>query len=443
MKTLPDQISRLPLRVLHLSAVDFGGAGSAAYRLHFAMRQRGLDSNLVVWDSRNKGDGIIDTKRPGWKAVRRLAGRIWYRGTSRTRYTFRDQSMRSLSRRRLTKLASDIKPNLIIVHYISNFLTFQDVALLQSLTGARVIFHLLDMGLFTGGCHYSWGCRGYQFRCGNCPALPARTARDSSSQILEDKLAAMTTMDFAVVAPSSQLFSEGVVAKVFENAEIHRIPIGVDPDKLGKYSVRAARNALGIDQNEIVLMLGAQNLDDPRKGIKILFESLKSLDSEEQLQRRVSLLIVGDAGELQTLSDLSIKTYLLGHVEANVLAQAYCAADFFVCPSVEDSGPMMVNESMMSGTPVVGFPIGVLPDLVVENKTGILAKTVDKHGLATAIAKALNWDEEERKLSRELCRAHAMEVCSLDAQVRSFVDLAPRKDDGNGYDVLEAARMGH
>jgi hypothetical protein len=36
------------MKVLHISTVDFGGAGTAALRLHFNLRARGLDSRMLT-----------------------------------------------------------------------------------------------------------------------------------------------------------------------------------------------------------------------------------------------------------------------------------------------------------------------------------------------------------------------------------------------------------
>ena len=53
--------------------------------------------------------------------------------------------------------------------------------------------------------------------------------------------------------------------------------------------------------------------------------------------------------------------------------------------SIEDSGPMMINESIMCGTPVVCFDMGVARDLVHTGRTGYRAALRDSSDLAFGI----------------------------------------------------------
>jgi glycosyltransferase involved in cell wall biosynthesis len=55
------------------------------------------------------------------------------------------------------------------------------------------------------------------------------------------------------------------------------------------------------------------------------------------------------------------------------IVNCYNAADFFVIPSIEDNLPNTVVESLACGTPVLGFNIGGIPDMVINNKSGLLA----------------------------------------------------------------------
>ena len=73
----------------------------------------------------------------------------------------------------------------------------------------------------------------------------------------------------------------------------------------------------------------------------------------------------------------------------NQLADLYKISYMFVSTSVEDAGPMMINESIISGTPVVSFDMGVAKDIVNSN-TGILIKNISSEHLALGIQKILN-----------------------------------------------------
>jgi glycosyltransferase involved in cell wall biosynthesis len=63
----------------------------------------------------------------------------------------------------------------------------------------------------------------------------------------------------------------------------------------------------------------------------------------------------------------------------------YSAADMVVVPSREDNQPLVGLEAMACGTPVVAFNAGGIPEYVIPNETGLLAKLGDERDLAAKI----------------------------------------------------------
>jgi len=88
--------------------------------------------------------------------------------------------------------------------------------------------------------------------------------------------------------------------------------------------------------------------------------------------------------------DLSIKAHNMGHIsDERKLSLIYSAADVFAFPSREDNAPLTVVESMLSGTPVVAFPVGNVPELVTHGETGYIAAYGDPEDFARGLAWAL------------------------------------------------------
>lgn len=418
----------MPIRVLHISAADHGGAGTAAVRLHEALRRAGAESRMIVWSRRGScGDTSVLKPQPAEAKARRFGARAWYRLTSRRRFFFQNQRL-SLDRGTdLVAQAVLFRPDLIVVHYISNFVSFDTIAALQSETGARVAWNLLDMAPLTGGCHYSWECSGYQHGCGSCPALPFRPREDASSQAIRDKRAALLGMDHVVVATSSTLYAQAKSSALFQNAEIQTVLIGVDDTEFPYLDRDEARTRLGIGHEGRILFFGTQKLSEHRKGMKVLVEALARLKPHLRNGASLPLLLVaGNEGGLGGLDEAGYPIHKLGYVDRATLALAYSAADFFVCPSLEDSGPMMVNESMMAGTPVVAFQIGVVPDLVSSGESGIVATEKTADSLAKALAQALLWDSNHLRNARITCRQVAQDKCATDLQAGRFIQIASR-----------------
>ena len=150
---------------------------------------------------------------------------------------------------------------------------------------------------------------------------------------------------------------------------------------------------------------GAANLNHPRKGITYLIESLNilSLYPKESYSNDDILLLI--AGNKFNAQDIPFDYMNLGYLEHECeLASAFRACDVFVCPSIEDSGPLMINQSIMSGRPVVAFKMGVATDLVLNGKTGYVADLKNSKDFSMGIHKILSMSQSEWLVSANKCR---------------------------------------
>jgi glycosyltransferase involved in cell wall biosynthesis len=101
---------------------------------------------------------------------------------------------------------------------------------------------------------------------------------------------------------------------------------------------------------------------------------------------------------------------------------AYSAADLYVLPTLADNQPLTVLESLASGTPVVSFDIGGLPEMVRHMETGYLARHKDSSDLAAGMLTILEDDTLRAKMS-ENCRAAAVACYSLTDQACRYIEL--------------------
>lgn len=385
----------------------------------------GNASLLIVWDRRTSEAGVVTPQpRTRLAAFRRFAARSWLTATTRRKYFFQDQRLSLLGGTDWLDRAAAFAPNLIVVHYTSCFVSSDDVIALHRATGARVAWNLLDMAHFTGGCHYAWDCPGYLSACGGCPALPMRPGKDRSAQVMAQKSESLAAMDHVVVAASTQLSHQARSSSLFRDSDIRKIFIGIDPAEFPLRPRAEARAELGVDPEGTVFFFGASSLNERRKGLIELREALRLC--RERLDPGAALpllLVAGTKDGARYFEDTGIPIRWLGFVSRQRLATAYAAADFLICPSLEDSGPMMVNEAMMAGTPVIGFAVGIIPDLILPGKTGVIAAEKTWLALAEALQAGLHWSVQDRAVARQECRTLALRELALDEQVAGFLNL--------------------
>jgi glycosyltransferase involved in cell wall biosynthesis len=166
-----------------------------------------------------------------------------------------------------------------------------------------------------------------------------------------------------------------------------------------------------------VVAFVAESANNARKGFHLLRDALESL----QARRDLFLLVVGDAAPSLMLPSLQV-----GRVQgAAWLRQVYSAAHVFVIPSLEDNQPNTVLEAMACGTPVVGFHVGGIPEMVEEGRSGLLVPRGDVQQLAGALGRLLDFEEERAAMATQ-ARRRVERVFSREGQVQKYLDLYSR-----------------
>lgn len=408
------------IKILHLSAYDFGGAGKAAYRLHCNLRDAGFKSRMAVCKKRTADCDVVEIN--GGNLISRLlsmSSKVLLRITSDQDYYFQNQcdSLQLCP----DKLARELgfKPDVIIVHWVSNFISASDIRELSLAYSVPVLWYLLDMAPLTGGCHYAWDCTGYSGECGLCPALRSINICDRSHKIWQKKNQALQGINLSVVAGSGWLERQANQASLFRYRSITKILLSVDAGVFSPVPKDIARQKLGLPADKKIIFFGNQGLRIKRKGMLQLVDALRLLASDHTFTREQVMIAV--AGQLPRDFELPLDYLSLGYLTTDeMLALAYSAADVFVCPSIEDSGPMMINESIMCGTPVVSFEMGVAPDLVHTGVTGYRARLGDSEDLASGIRTILALSSEDAMIMSRNCRSVGLEFCHPQRQVDAF-----------------------
>lgn len=416
------------MQIVHLAAADHGGAGTAAKRLHEALRDLGHRSRMLVFDRRSDDADVLPVAADDlifrW---RHLAQKAWLKVSSRPEGHFQNQRLSPHPQAATLLGQLGFEPDIIVVHFISQFLSADDVLALQRASGAPVLWNLLDMGLLTGGCHYAWRCEGYHRRCGSCPMLRWAGPNDASARTWAAKHGAVVCTRGWVVAGSSWLARQAARSSLFAGRPIETLLIGVSPQRFAPGDTAALRVGLGVAGGEPLVFFGAQRFDQRRKGMHLLMSALAHLAKRKAAMAALPVLLAaGDAADFVALRELGYRLVELGHVDGATLARCYAAANVFACPSIEDSGPMMINEAMMCGTPVVAFRMGVAEDLIEHGTTGMLAALADAESFAEGLQRVLGWSGDERAVARRRCREMALDKLDPRKQAERFIGIAER-----------------
>ena len=224
----------------------------------------------------------------------------------------------------------------------------------------------------------------------NCPALRQTTNRT----VWLRKQQHLAPLPLVFVAPTRWVARRIRQSQLFRGHRIETIPLAIDTELFHPANQRAAREC-SVCRRTRRSCCSASSLAEPRKGLPYLVKALQRVArvagdpaSKTRLDNLFLLAVGGDSR--QVLDAVPLPGHDLGYLrDERQLMLAYQAADVFVCPSIEDAGPMMIAESMLCGTPVVAFDTGGAPDLIRSRQNGYLARYTDSLDLAQGISVVL------------------------------------------------------
>jgi glycosyltransferase involved in cell wall biosynthesis len=395
------------------------------------MRDAGVDSAMLVLAKQSDDPNVIGLSA-GLEAIDRLRW-LWskllfrYHQQCRTSPYFYIETGPLFQVERLIA-AFPFKPEAIVVHWVSTFVTTDMMRQLSEITGAPLYWHMMDMAPMTGGCHYAFDCKGYTKQCGQCPQLRyGRNEFDISYRQWHLKFSNFRATDVTVVVGSSWLRRQAMESSIFSERPIKQIMLGMDVDVFKPAAQVDARAILALPIDRKIIFFGAQRTHEERKGVAYLVDALKQLhamlDDNADLRKKILVVTAGYWGKADKLEMLFEHRHIGSLQGDTMLAAAYQAADIFVSASIEDSGPMMINESILCGTPVVSFDMGVAPDLVHTGRTGYRARLRDAADMAAGLLSLLEMDADSIQAMRTECRALGVRLCHPDAQVQAFLEL--------------------
>lgn len=380
------------VNMLHFSTGDVdSGAAKASYRLHSALRSAGVTSKMIVRHKMSNDDdvqGVLPISR--WQSrTRRVKSRIPIFEESLTRlpYWFNYDIEPDVDTTILFSRSPDAV-DVICLHDLTGLLNVKGIKRLHDYYHCPIIWLLMDQEPVTGGCHYSWDCSGFTKQCGCCPVLQSTREHDRSRTVWLRKHEYLQHLPITLVAASDWVADRIRESSLFGDHPVAHIPAALDTSIFRPFDQQVARDLLQLPSDKKIIFFGSSLLNEPRKGMSYLVEALKELSvrtshSNSAVRDEDIFLLVAGTQSRDVAQSLPFERKQVGYLRDDVtLALAYQAADLFVCPSIQDAGPMMIAESMLCGTPVVAFNAGGAPGWITSMETGYIASYKDSSDLA-------------------------------------------------------------
>lgn len=403
--------------ILLLSYRDYRGDGVAAYNLAKYLHDSDYNVNMVVTEKTKAEKFVVthylqefkDTSLP-YRVYKRTVNSLKKKLTENKSYQlsdfdnkydfFVDQEVNSHVSARAILNSISFTPDLVLVASMHDLVNTTELAKINELTKAPIYLIMMDMFPLTGGCHHAWDCKGYEVGCTSCPAIINEKYKDRAAKNFAVKAVNVKKANMHVIAGSGRALQQAKSSLLFKHQEnIHNINGFVDQAIFNTHSRAYAKHLFGLNSNDKVIFTGAEHVSNERKGFKYFLEAINHLYNIVSTEEcsSITVMIAAKAEQNQALlQQIPFKTKFIDFIlDDRLLSLAYQAADIFVCSSIEDPGPITVSQAMACGTPVAGFYMGTLTNLVINNQNGFKAPLRESGQLAHGIAQLLRLSNNE------------------------------------------------
>lgn len=399
------------MKILYLSYQDDdGGAFIGAKRLHHALQKENIQSSLLVRRKLSDDPSVIQYKVQATKTQERFNEWI-VKKQAEFKKQFDGPTSFNLRHTGVHRIINQSDADCVIIHWVGNdTISIKEIAKIK----IPIIWRLADMWAFSGCQHYcEESLNELEMQFGN-------TANNIDQLVWKRKKKYWEPKRFNVVCGSEWLSRKAKASSLFRDAKVTTIPSSLDTNIFKSSKTEKQRSK---PTGTCKILFGAQNaFSDERKGFDLLIDSLLHLRKVNP-DLNIRLKVFGNPSQ-EIKYFRSIKTESLGVIEAeSEMAKLYNWADLFAIPSRADNLPFTAMESLSCGTPVVGFAVGGIPEIIDHKKSGFLAKPFDCTDFADGINWIYNLDSVSRKNICQNARKKALDQYSLKAQATSYIKL--------------------
>lgn len=275
--------------------------------------------------------------------------------------------------------------DLIHVHDITSAVSVDTLAWLAA--HKPLVWTLHDCSPFTGGCIYPMQCNKFIDACGNCPhhgEWPLNGVFDFTRILHSQKKSFALNSNFTALAPSEWVAGMARSSRFFPKPEV--VSNGIDLTTFRPLQKKYAKERLGLDPTRIVIVICSSNLADKRKGLQ---HALDVLHWSKELNPLILAIGIAQPEIKRALEGFEVE--FTGFLQSRQeLAGCYSAGDALFFFTHADNQPLTVMEAMACGTPIIGFDVGGMPELVSHLENGYLVKMENFYGLKNNICEIIS-----------------------------------------------------
>ena len=353
-------------KIMMISYMDFLGAGNAARKIYEMLKTNGVNVELFVKEKKYVNSKIFHLNEKQKKIEKFFnLKNIFLNKVINNRITNNfSYSHKSLGwfRSPYADIINNNDHDIVQLHWISNFLSIEDIGNIKK----PIVWRFSDMWPFTGINHYEH----------NIDNTFVTNGFDKQFSISLDKISwkkkkLAWKKKFFIVTPSQWMKKQVLKSYLMKDNPVETIYTPIDTNIFKPLENKIIlREKYKIEKNSNIILFGADNLNDKRKGLNKIIDIFK----ENLINKKNFYLILFGNGNVneKCINNLNIKNF--GYIsESSKLNELFNLADVMVIPSDIDNLPQVGLEAQSSGLPVITLKNSGLEELIEDKKTGFLS----------------------------------------------------------------------
>lgn len=404
------------MKIAHVAFADTGGAAAAAYRLHISLLESGVDSSFHVVKQVGSWPGchIMSQNPTSAGLIRSASGWVLQKLVNRTCRKPNAIQLQWTDCGYLSSLEGAY--DVIHFHWVDGHVaSIYEIAQMET----PIVWTLHDIRAFSGGHYYKgFGCLKNSELHYDMSSLEENLAVRANQLV---KQMVLKKLDIHAIAPSRWMHQEAYQSEFFREDHLHYIPYGIAEIPSPQELRTTERASFGLNENDKVLLYGADSVGYPRKGHDLLMSALQWIEDNHPDAGKINFFTFGK-GEFTASGSFSDRHRHFGHVGSeDQMNRLYALADVFVAPSREDNLPNVVLESLRCGTPVAAFAIGGMPDMIMDGVNGRLAIPFSPASLGQAIMDLMEGVLDDKSISRNQIIQRVLNSFGLEKQAKDVM----------------------
>jgi glycosyltransferase involved in cell wall biosynthesis len=381
------------MKVVHVCLNKKGGAAAAAWRLHLALLQSGVNSWFYTLEPRSAEDPTLQWicwKEPSRNLLQRTIAFVtrkywqWTTASQKKQWQSMEATYQALlpgiqaemvslpdAQKNILEDALFKDADIIHLHWVTLFIKYHEF--FKRARGRYALcWTLHDLNPISGLFHYQFDEQ----------RNPQTAALDAQVMAYKKQCLQHYGKPLVAIAPNAWMLQQIQQSAFAQEMQAVEIPYCMAPTEVLGLNRQQARQLLGISPTQTVLLAVVESTTVARKQTELFLEMAP-------LFPHIQFMVAGahPTGEKATAPNIQY----LGFIQRKELMQQwFTVAHAVVITSAEDNLPNVMLEAFACGTPVLSFAVGGMQQYVVPGKTGYTTAHNSAAGLQQLIQQWLD-----------------------------------------------------